>query len=138
MNEYVQNKVTPPGTALAAFGGISIVLNLLGAIFQIVGAISVVGGLLSSDAGTDAWVQFFIQQGWLTVSSTIAFFVSFVILMAGLRLRQARSPGLVYAGSIFAMLPCCSSWCCCLGLPLGIWAIMTMQDDQVKAAFAEV
>jgi hypothetical protein len=36
-----------------------------------------------------------------------------------------------------AMLPCCTGLCCCLALPVGIWAIITMQDDQVKAAFAE-
>jgi hypothetical protein len=37
-----------------------------------------------------------------------------------------------------AALPCCIGLpCCCFGLPVGIWAIVSMQDDQVKAAFSE-
>lgn len=137
MNEYVQNKVNAPGLALAVFGGVCILLNLISGAFQLLSAITSIMSLVTSDVGMEAWVAFGMSQGWTIVLALIAFASSFVVLFAGMRLRQARSPGLVYAGSIFAMLPCCVSGCCCLGLPLGIWAIVTMQDEQVKVAFAE-
>ena len=54
---------------------------------------------------------------------------------AGMKLRSLQSPGIVYAGSILAAIPCCAGGCCCLGLPVGIWAIVVMQDEEVKAAF---
>jgi hypothetical protein len=57
-----------------------------------------------------------------------------VVLLAGLRLKQTRSRGLVMAGSILAMIPCNS--CCLIGLPIGIWAITTLGNADVKAAFA--
>jgi len=33
------------------------------------------------------------------------------------------------------MLPCCVGACCLVGLPAGIWSIMTLMDEEVKAAF---
>ena len=70
--------------------------------------------------------------------SLIGFAVSFIVIFAATRLRSLRSPGLVYAGAIVASLPCCMGVpCCCIGLPVGIWVIMTMQDEQVKSAFTE-
>lgn len=131
MNEYVQRKVDPPGIALALFGAASILVNLLAGVFQLVYAIQA----LSSGASI---TSFLMSQGWSLPVAAAGFFASFVVLVAGLRLRSLRSPGLVYTGAVFAMLPCCvGPYCCCLGIPLGIWTILTMQDEQVKAAFAE-
>lgn len=138
MNEYVQSKVNPPGIALAVLGGVSILANLLIGVLQLVGAIGQITALVSGGAGADLWIQFGLSQGWSIVMALISFFVSFVVLLAGLRLRSARSAGLVYTGSIFAMLPCCIGYCCCwFGILIGGWAIFTMQDEQVKAAFDE-
>jgi hypothetical protein len=35
--------------------------------------------------------------------------------------------------SIFAMLPC--NPCCLLGLPIGIWALVVLSNEDVKDAF---
>lgn len=137
MNEYVEGKVGPPGIALIVFGILALLLNLVGAAFQALGAVSQIMILLDSSAGTDQWVAWFTSQGISLIIMLGGFIWSIIIILAGARLRSARSAGLVYAGSVMAMLPCCVSYCCCLGLPLGVWAIMTMQDEQVKAAFAE-
>jgi hypothetical protein len=32
------------------------------------------------------------------------------------------------------MIPCLSP-CCCLGLPIGIWALVVLLDNNVKASF---
>jgi hypothetical protein len=37
-------------------------------------------------------------------------------------------------GAIVAMLPCFLP-CCCLGLPVGIWAVMVISKPDVHAAF---
>lgn len=139
MNEYVQSKVGPPGIALAILGVVCILANMLGATFQLIGAIATIMDLVNSSAPVEAWVAWFTGQGYQIVMLCISAVISFVVLFAGLRLRSARSAPLVYLGAILAMLPCCGVGvpCCCFGLPLGIWAIVTMQDDQVKAAFAE-
>lgn len=139
MNEYVQSKVGPPGIALALLGVLCILGNLFGATFQIIGAVATILDLVNSSAPTEAWVAWFMSQGYQIVMLLISALISVIVLVSGIRLRSARSAPLVYVGAVMAMLPCCGVGfpCCCFGLPLGIWAIMTLQDDQVKAAFAE-
>ena len=44
-----------------------------------------------------------------------------------------RDWGLRLAGAIVAMLP--RTPCCIIGLPIGIWAVIVLIDNEVKAAF---
>jgi hypothetical protein len=54
-------------------------------------------------------------------------------IYAGWQLRQLRNWTLCRAGSIAAMLPC--SVCCLLGLPMGIWSLIVLLDNDVKQVF---
>lgn len=138
MNEYAQEKVNGPGIALLVVGILGILGNLIGAIVQLISSMAQIIDAVSNGYGMEFWGPFLGGTGWQIIMTIIGFFVSFIVLFAGLRLRSLRSPGLVYAGAIMASLPCCVGVpCCCLGLPIGVWAIVTMQDEQVKAAFAE-
>jgi len=56
-----------------------------------------------------------------------------LVLFGALRMKGLRSYSLAMAGSILALLPC--SFCCWAGLPFGIWAIVTLNDPAVRAAF---
>ena len=60
---------------------------------------------------------------------------SVVILLGGLKLMSLSGPGLVTTGAIAAMVPCLSG-CCFLGLVFGIWAIVLLGKPEVKAGFA--
>lgn len=136
MNEYVRSKVGPPGIALAVLGLGAILVNLAVLVMSLLGYASTIASLASGEldaATTSSVVSSLI--GYL-LQFALSCLASFIVAFAGLRLRGARSPGLVYFGSVLAMLPCVGP-CCCLGLPIGIWAIVTMQDEQVKAAFSE-
>lgn len=138
MNEYVQSKVGPPGIALAVFGILSLLINLIYALFQLIGAMTNILMMVDSGAGGDVWVAWFMSTGFYIVMQLLSALWSVLIIFGGLRLRSARSPALVYVASFLAAFPCCSGYCCCwFGLPLAIWAVVSMQDDQVKAAFAE-
>jgi hypothetical protein len=61
--------------------------------------------------------------------------VGVVIMMAGFRLRQARSYSLVMTAAILAMIPCTAGCCCLIGLPIGIWVLMSIKEPSVKAVF---
>lgn len=137
MNEYVQSKVAPPGIALAVFGLLSVFLNLISALIVLATSMATIMALLGGEADGAAWGQFFATTGWQVIMSLLSFATSFIVTFAGLRLRNARSAGVVYVGALMAMMPCCVGYCCCFGIPIGIWAIVTMQDEQVKAAFSE-
>jgi predicted Zn finger-like uncharacterized protein len=60
--------------------------------------------------------------------------VSGLIIFAALKMKNLESYGLAMTGSILAMLPILSP-CCCLGLPFGIWALVVLMNQDVKAAF---
>ena len=64
----------------------------------------------------------------------LALILSLVTLLAGIRMLQRRSYGLVMTGVVLGMLPCLSA-CCCTGLPFGIWALVVLSDPEVKNSF---
>ena len=68
------------------------------------------------------------------IGAGIGLVVSVVLVLGGVKLRAARSKGLAMTGSVLAMIPL--SGCCLIGLPIGIWAVVTMGKPDVKAAFA--
>ena len=49
-------------------------------------------------------------------------------------LLSLQSWPMALAASVVAMLPCLSP-CCCLGLPIGIWSLVVLLDNNVKASF---
>lgn len=130
MNEYVESKVGLPGLLLALFGFLVGLLNLIWFGYTVV-----MLGLALSQGADPAVVL--VNSGTSLVLQVFAMMAGLLQIVAGLRLRSARSPMLVYAGALSAMLPCCSGGCCCVGFAIGAWALVAVQDDQVKAAFSE-
>lgn len=58
-----------------------------------------------------------------------------VILLIGVRkMRKLDSYLFAVIASIIAMIPCISP-CCLLGLPFGIWALLTLNDSSIRMAF---
>lgn len=76
-------------------------------------------------------------------STTLSFSLAGVIFVAalltffgGVRMRAFQSYGLAIAGSVLALLPCISPTACCgLGVAAGIWSLVVLASDQVRAAF---
>jgi hypothetical protein len=59
-----------------------------------------------------------------------------VIFTGGLNLLKLDAYGLARTGSITAMVPCVSL-CLILGLPIGVWALVTASNPDVRAAFRD-
>jgi len=53
--------------------------------------------------------------------------------MGGLKMKKLENYGSVMTACILALLPCGN--CCCIGLPLGIWALVVLNRPEVKDAF---
>jgi hypothetical protein len=133
----VEEKVNLPGIALLVVGVLAILGNIGSLIWQGLTAIPAMMSLFEYGTSAD-WIAFAMGQGWGLAMTFIGIFMAFVVVFAGVKMRQLSGAGIVYAGAVIAMLPCCGVGvpCCCLGLPIGIWAIVTMQDEEVKSAFA--
>lgn len=55
-----------------------------------------------------------------------------VMLYGSIKMLSLESYRWAMAAAITAVLPC---YCCFLGLPIGVWAVITLRDSTVKAAF---
>lgn len=130
------------GAALQALNGPSIMLIATGAIGVLLGLYGLVAG--GSTAGMEQILNdpnFEQYRGLLETTQKGGRFANVLPLLAGaftifgaLKMRKLEGYGLAMAASIVAMLPCVGP-CCCIGLPAGIWAIVTLNKPEVKAAF---
>lgn len=135
--EAVRAKVQGPGIGLIVYA----VLSFIGQILGILG--SALGGADMSaygdmGGGVDPEVVAMVSKVVGIGGGCLAMVFAAVTLFAGLKMRELQSYGLCMAGSVLAMVPCSgSSLCCCcwIGLGVGIWSIMTLMKDDVKAAF---
>jgi len=59
--------------------------------------------------------------------------ISLLVGYGALQMLKLRSYGWSLAASILALIPCTSP-CCVVGLPIGIWALVVLSRPEVKAA----
>jgi hypothetical protein len=119
-------RVKAPSIGLLAAGGLGALFDLL--YIVLVGFIGVAA--IADRESADALPGVGVMIGMAVVKLLLDVFT----IYAGLQMRQLHGWGLSLAGAIAAMLPC--SPCCILGLPMGIWALMVLIDEEVKRSFA--
>jgi predicted Zn finger-like uncharacterized protein len=131
--------VNGPAVALMIYGILGCVCGLCDVVYcvaQIGGGAAMVGGGGGGNAGpfqNDAAANMF-GGGVGLVRSIIALAVSGLIILSAVKMQKLQGYGLAMTGSILAMIPCIS-WCCLLGLPFGIWALVILNQDHVKRSF---
>jgi ABC-type proline/glycine betaine transport system permease subunit len=67
-------------------------------------------------------------------SSFIGLVVAAFVIYASLKMKELTQWGLAVAASILVMIPCISP-CCIIGLPIGIWCLLTLNRPEVKNVF---
>lgn len=60
---------------------------------------------------------------------------SLPIIIGGFQMRQLKGYYMGMAGSVLAMIPCCTNGCMMLSLPVGIWAMVVLLNEDVKWGF---
>lgn len=128
----MENKVKIPAIGL-------IVLGVLGALLQLssifMGEIDVQqlvdAGLKQEQAETIA--KYAARGG--PVLSIVGMLISLFIAWAGLQMTKLRSWMACVIANVMVMIPCFTSCCCVLGLPIGIWGLIVLFNADVKRAF---
>lgn len=67
-------------------------------------------------------------------SGGLGLVLNLLAIAGGVSMRSASSYGLSMAGAIAAIIP--ASGCCCVTMPIGIWALVVLLNNDAKAAFA--
>lgn len=56
-----------------------------------------------------------------------------VMIAGALSMRRLEKRNLALAAATFALIPC--QCCCCVSIPFGIWALLMLNDPDVKQSF---
>jgi hypothetical protein len=125
-------QVNGPATGLMVTAILGIVLQVVSILFSIFG-MAIFPALPGGDTGSQLAMNFFSGTIGIVFSSiTIALGV--VILLGAQKMKRLESHGFAMAASIIALVPCTSP-CCLLGIPIGIWALVVLTKPEVKSAF---
>lgn len=68
------------------------------------------------------------------IADAVVLLTSGFVIFGATRMLKLQSFGLVMASAIVAMVPCLGP-CCCIGAPVGLWALLVLNKPEVKAAF---
>lgn len=120
-------RVSAPAIGLMAAGGLSAAVTLVYILFIAVVGIAAVADQDSADALPGV--------GVLVGAAIVKLALDALTIFAGYQMRQLRNWTLSVGGAVAALLPC--SICCLLGLPIGIWAIVVLIDEDVKRSFVD-
>lgn len=130
---YALAKVQGPAIAMMVLGGVGILLCLVGVVLNLVnigGAAAAVGG--NQPEGQQAFLM--ANGAFGIVQALVGIVISALAIYAGLQMKNLRAYQLSFIASIAVMLPCVSP-CCIIGLPIGIWSLVVLNDPAVKSSF---
>jgi hypothetical protein len=123
-------QINGPSIALMVMAGLGGGIQLLSLAVNLLGV-----GLGAVDAGGGAGPTDALFMGGIAiVSSGIGIVVAGVIMYGAIKMRSLESYSLSMVSTILAMVPCTSP-CCLIGIPIGVWALVILNRPEVKAAF---
>src|SRR4051794_14790472 len=77
-----------------------------------------------------------MQIQW-AASGAVNMVTGFLTAFGGIRMKQLHGYGWAVTGSLLAAIPC-TSMCCCIGLPIGLYALVTLFGSDVRMGFSRV
>jgi len=127
-NPFAAQRVSSPATALIVTAILGLIAQVLGMIFNM---ISLAAG--PAGRGQDAFPVVF-GGGINLAFGAFGLVMGVLILIGAMKMKNLENYSFAVVSAFIAMIPCVSP-CCLLGLPFGIWALVVLNDDSVKAAF---
>lgn len=128
---YAATRLAGPATALIVTGAVGVAMSLMA-----VGLNVVRGGFVPR--GMRAPMEDMLAElfaGWVGAGIGMLHVVLGVLVILGaMKMRRVESYGFAMASAILALIPCTSP-CCLLGIPFGIWALVVLSDPHVRMAF---
>jgi hypothetical protein len=126
---YALNRVAAPAVCLIVTAVLELCFRFLGILSNILRP-----GLFAHNFG-DKHFMHIIFEGPIGIGfGVLGIILTIIILLGAIRMKNLEGYGLAITASILALIPCTSP-CCCLGLPFGIWALVVLSDPVVKASF---
>jgi hypothetical protein len=123
-------RVQGPAIALMIVFALGIVGTLLSIVFNLLG---MGGGMLGMGQEMPGGAAQLFSGVIGIVFNILGLGIYGFGIFAALKMKALESYTMAWVATIIGMLPC--SVCCCLGIPIGIWSIVVLMNDDVKASF---
>lgn len=127
--QYAYSQISGPANWLAAMSAIAFGLGLVGLFLVVLGMAA--EGHRAGPQGMEA-----IESERTTALTMIAggLLVNLLVLFGSIKMKQLQNYPLAMTAALLAVIPCTSP-CCVLSMPFGLWALVALTDPAVKAAF---
>ena len=117
-----------PSILLLVSGGLGVLLRLAG----MVGGSNPMMAKLASDPKFAQYAA--MSSGPANIiGNLVGIALSGFVIFGALKMRNLQGHGLALGAAIVSIIPC--SGCCCIGLPVGIWALVLLLKPEVKGQF---
>ena len=67
------------------------------------------------------------------IGNLVGIALSAFVIFGGLKMRNLQGHGIALGAAIASIIPC--SGCCCIGMPVGIWALVMLLKPEIKSQF---
>ena len=119
-SDMIRAKVNSPATAMLVVSGLMAVIQVGGAAVLVVIAVS-----------GNARIEDFVPSA---VGLAIGLAVTSVTIYGSIKMRNMANYGMAMTAAVLSIIPCTTS-CCIISIPVGIWSLVVLIDPQVKQAF---
>lgn len=127
-----KSAVAAPAIALLVLGCVYVLVNVAGLILRFINFSTVINRPPPGvDAATAAGFKFGIYAGFGI--ELVGLLLGGAVILGALQMKNLGNYGLAMTACILAMIPC--HYCCLIGIPFGIWALITLMQEDVKSAF---
>ncbi|HZV34884.1 MAG TPA: DUF4339 domain-containing protein [Verrucomicrobiae bacterium] len=131
------SQMSGPAISLMVLGGLAIAGCLYGILTHILGMAAVTKDQLQPLEQQSPQAAHFIE--WLAgpmgiATNLVAMALWAFVIFSAVKMKKLESYGLCIAGCIVAMLPC-GGCCCCIGIPIAIWALIMLNKADIKRYF---
>ncbi len=126
--QQAESKVKVPAMTLLIVTAISMALHVVIILLKLLGA-----GAGAAE-GVEEAMQAMISGPMGAVFGVIALVRDGFIIFGMMKMMKLQSYGLALTACIMSMIPCTSP-CCLIGIPIGIWGIVVLNDPLVKGSF---
>lgn len=129
------NRVKGPAISLMVVAGLTFVLQVISILANLLGLSFMGTQDMSQLEGMEGmeWLAPLLSGGVAIVFGILVLAIAALIFFGALKMKSLESYGLAMTATILSMIPCFSF--CCIGIPFGIWALVVLLNDEVKAAF---
>ncbi|MDX1944359.1 MAG: hypothetical protein SFU86_03055 [Pirellulaceae bacterium] len=135
-SDHAKERLKIPAILLLVLAPIHMLFMLADLIFRIVNAQTGNVMILGDDAAPGAKEGALIGIYAGGAVDVLAILAQIVVALGAWQMLQVKSRQMALLACILSCIPCLSG-CCVLGIPLGVWGLIVLNDPQVKQGFPQ-